>query len=169
MKRVFSTLALAMLATVASTGGPALAQEKEDQGPPSYETATVTFALTVVGQPPPGATFFGYIGFEPFPVRLSDPDGDGVFTGSFDGFIRGDTQPFFLVRGTGTSPSQIFGEVPGEPNAVLEDFGTLTIDQDTTLAACVSFGQAPGGGAPVVTTGAGGPDPAVHRGCAAGS
>ena len=119
----------------------------------------MTFALTVVGEPPPEATFFGFIGFEPFGIRLTDPDGDGVLTGSFDRFPRGDTQPFSVVQGTGTRPSVVFGEAPGDPVTVIQDFGLVTINQDTTLPASVSFGQAAvGGDDPGSLPGTSGPD-----------
>ncbi|QIN77650.1 hypothetical protein GBA65_03040 [Rubrobacter marinus] len=135
------SLALAISALVAvtliSAAGTASAQE--DQEPPPVETVTVTFELTVVGQPPPNATFWGFLTFEPFGIRLTDPDGDGVYTGGFRNFPRGDAQPFWFVQGTGTRFSQVSGERPGEPVSILRDLGVRTIDADTTLSAVVSF------------------------------
>jgi len=129
-------------ATLMATATSALAQE--DREPLRGPTATVTFVLTVVGQPPPQATFWGYLTFEPFGIRLTDPDGDGVFTGSFANFPQGDAQPFWIVQGTGTRFSQVYGEQAGEPTTILRSFGVLTIDRDTTLPAIVSFSQQPG-------------------------
>jgi Ca2+-binding RTX toxin-like protein len=144
LRYVFLVLAVAVLmaTTLIATVGSAFAQE--DQEPPPGETVTVTFELTVVGQPPPNATFWGYLTFEPFGIRLTDPDGDGVYTRSFDIFPKGDTQPFWIVQGTGTRFSQVSGEQPGEPLTLIKDFGVLTIDQDTTLSASVSFSQEAG-------------------------
>lgn len=57
-------------------------------GPPpdDVEMVTVTFELTVEGKPPADATFFGAIGGGGAPryVPLTDPDSDGVYTGSED-------------------------------------------------------------------------------------
>jgi len=126
-------MAGALIATV----GSALAQE--DPEPPPGPTVTVTFVLAVAGQPPPEAPFWGYLTFEPFGIRLTDPDGDGVYTGSFANFPQGDAQPFWIVQGTRTQFSQVFGEQAGEPITLLKDFGMLTISQDTTLPVAVSF------------------------------
>jgi Ca2+-binding RTX toxin-like protein len=115
------------------------ASAQEDPEPPPGPTVTVTFVLAVVGQPPPEATFWAYLTFEPFGIRLTDPDGDGVYTNTFTNFPQGDAQPFWMVQGTGTRFSQVFGEQAGEPITILRDFGVLTMDRDTTLSADVSF------------------------------
>lgn len=139
MRHIFSVLAVAVLMAGAliATVGSALAQE--DPEPPPGPTVTVTFVLAVAGEPPPEATFWGYLTFEPFGIRLTDPEGDGVYTGSFANFPQGDAQPFWIVQGTGTRFSNVFGEQAGDPIAILKDFGVLTIDQDTTLPVAVSF------------------------------
>lgn len=128
---------------------PALAHAQTIEGDPtdaspnpSWDTAvTVTFQLTVEGEPPEDATFFGYLGYEPAPLRLTDPDGDGVYTGSTPRSLvpAGDTQPALIVQGTGTRESQVVGPSPGEPIHVLKNFGEVTFEEDTTLPAVASF------------------------------
>jgi hypothetical protein len=137
LRYVFSILTVAALTatTLAVAVGSASAQEDPD--PPPGETVTVTFILAVQAQPPPDATFWGYLTYEPFGTRLTDPDGDGVYTGTFNAFPKGDTQPFWIVQGTGTRFSQVSGVQPGEPITLLKDFGVLTTDQDTILPALV--------------------------------
>lgn len=138
-RRVFSALAAPVLVAVALIAAVGTASAQEDQEPPPGETVTVTFQLAVVGQPPPNATFWAYLTFEPFGIRLTDPDGDGVYTGSFANFPQGDAQPFWIVRGTGTRFGRVYGEQAGEPAIILEDLGVRKIDADTTLYAVVSF------------------------------
>ena len=58
-------------------------------GPPPDPTAgtsaTFDFELTVKGEPPAGAAFFGVVPAEGcISVLLADPDGDGVYTGSLE-------------------------------------------------------------------------------------
>jgi LPXTG-motif cell wall-anchored protein len=113
-------------------------------GPGNREdTVTATFELTLEGTPPEDATFFGYLGYEPAPFQLTDPDGDGVYTGSTppDLILAGDTQPALIVQGTGTRESQVVGTSPGEPISTIEDFGEVTFEEDTMLKASVSFGS----------------------------
>jgi Ca2+-binding RTX toxin-like protein len=139
LRHIFSVLAVAVLMADAliATVGSALAQE--DPQPPPGPTVTVTFVLAVAGQPPPEATFWGYLTFEPFGIRLTESDGDEIYTGSFANFPQGDAQPFWIVQGTGTRFSQVFGEQAGEPITLLKDFGVWTISQDTTLPVAISF------------------------------
>jgi hypothetical protein len=108
---------------------------------PVEETVAVEFELTVEGKPPADATFFGYLGYEPAPFQLTDPDGDGVYTGSTppDLVPAGDTQPASIVQGTGTRESQVVGTSPGDPISTIEDFGEVTFEEDTTLSASISF------------------------------
>jgi hypothetical protein len=124
-------------------GGPPLIDvyTVEPEGGPGEETVTVAYELTVAGEPPADATFFGYLGYEPAPVRLSDPDGDGAYTGRTPrGLVPfGDTQPALIVQGTGTQESQVVGTSPGEPITTIKDFGEVTFEEDTTLRASVSF------------------------------
>ncbi len=121
---------------------------RPDDDPGNGEvTVTATFELTVEGTPPEDATFFGYLGYEPAPFQLTDPDGDGIYTGSTspDLIPAGDTQPALIVQGTGTRESQVVGTSPGEPTSTIKDFGEVTFEEDTTLRASVSFES--GGGA----------------------
>lgn len=142
---VLQVLMLAMLLAI-----PALAQEENTKGEPANgppsglspdRTVTLSFELVVEGTPPEDATFFGYLGYEPAPFQLTDPDGDGVYTGSTppDLIPAGDTQPALIVQGTGTRESQVVGPSPGEPISTIEDFGEVTFEEDTTLRASVSF------------------------------
>jgi hypothetical protein len=107
---------------------------------------TVTFELSVEGLPPADATFFGLLGYEPIPFRLTDPDGDGVYTASTPpDLVAGvDIQPAQIVQGTGTRPSTLGPDFPGEPVSVIRDFGPVTINRDTTLSASVSFADGSG-------------------------
>ncbi len=54
------------------------------------------------------------------------------------------------MQGTGTRWDYAVGQSPGEPSRVLEDFGEVTFEEDTTLSASVSFdeGQVGSGGFP---------------------
>lgn len=113
--------------------------EPADGPPPGEEFATLTFELAVEGTPPADATFFGYLGQEPTPFRLTDPDGDGLYTASTpEGLIpAGDVQPARIVQGTQEDAS--VGTIPGEPIRTIRDFGEVTFEEDTTLSASVSF------------------------------
>ena len=112
------------------------------------DTVTATFELTVEGTPPEDATFFGYLGYEPASFQLTDPDGDGLYTGSTPPTLipAGDTQPALIVQGTGTRESQVVGTSPGEPISTIRDFGEVTFEDDTTLRASVSFESDGGSG-----------------------
>lgn len=121
------------------------------------EPATLTFELTVEGEPPANATFFGFVGFEDGPgeyVPLDDPDGDGLYAGSTtleDRFRPGPrpvppgTEPkayaVRIVRGTGTSPES--SNFPGDPISAIKDFGVVLIEAENTFSAGVSFGGEP--------------------------
>ncbi len=117
---------------------PVLAQEEEE--------VTVSFDLTVTGTPPEDATFFAVGLFDPRvadaqeEVQLVDPDGDGVYTDSFT-TLAGEYD-IAIVQGTGTQEcDETFGGVcPGDPTRTIRDFGTLSITEDTTLSASVTFG-----------------------------
>ena len=132
------------------------------------EAATLSFELAVEGEPPADATFFGNIqtgeGGPGIFVPLTDPDGDGVYTGTTtipDRFPPGlrplppDAQPLAfpvrIVQGTGTNPNAE-GEIPGEPTVVLQDFGVVPMQESNAFPASISFGSSPeeheDGGAP---------------------
>jgi hypothetical protein len=125
-------------------------QPAEDPSP--SEIATLAFELSVEGEPPTDATFFGAVrGEGPRYVPLADEDGDGLYTGSttvsrFPPGMRPlppDAEPVSLpaqmIQGTGTQGPDESGPLrPGEPTRVIEDFGPVRIE-DKTLSASVSF------------------------------
>ncbi len=112
-------------------------------GPSPDRTATLSFELTVEGEPPADATFFGSIPAEGcISAPLTDPDGDGVYTGSADvprfppGPVPPDAEPVSLpvqmVQANG-------GAGPCNPTRVIKDFGLVKIDGDKTFEASVDF------------------------------
>jgi hypothetical protein len=128
-------------------GGPVLLNVTRVEPIEGTGPFSVTFELAVQGTPPANATFFGLFGYEGgVPVRLTDPDGDGVYTGSTPpGLIPDVTvQPALIVQGTGTRESINLGTYPGDPIRVIKDFGPVTINQNTTLSTSVSFADGPG-------------------------
>ena len=152
-------------------------------GPSPSDEATLSFELTVEGDPPADATFFGFIPAEGgMSVRLTDPDSDGLYTGSMivDKYGPGPrpvppgTEPVSLpvqiVQGTGTIGSD--GTHPGEPIRVIKDFGSVKMDGDKTFSASVSFGTTPGeettGGA-AEPTGDNGEMSGANRGSSSGT
>ena len=129
-------------------------EEPSDTGEPGA-AATLSFELTVEGEPPADATFFGNIqtgeGGPGIFVPLTDGDGDGVYTGSTtirDRFPPGlrplppDAEPLAfpvrIVQGTGTNPDAE-GEMPGEPITVLEDFGAEPLQEENTYSTSFLF------------------------------
>lgn len=132
----------------------------EDGGPPpgpptGEEFATLSFELAIECEPPPYATFLGFTSLESvMTTPLSDPDGDGLYTGSMtvNRFPPGprpvppgvepiSLSPVRIVQGppTGTGPL-------GPEFRVIEDFGTVKLDEDKTLEASVSFCEDGGSG-----------------------
>jgi hypothetical protein len=119
--------------------------------PSPGETATLAVELSVEGDPPTDATFFGAVrGEGPRYVPLADED-DGLYTGSttisrFSPRMRPvpqDAEPVSLpvqvIQGTGTQGTDESGPPhPGEPTRVTEDFGPVLIE-GKTLSASVSF------------------------------
>ena len=140
VKGIIAALLLALATALAAYhASPARAQEEEAQPPPD-DTATLSFELTVKGDPPEGTTFLGFIPAEGgIRVPLADPDGDGVYTGSttLDRFGPGprpvppDTEPVSL-------PVQVAQESGGTIE-VIRDFGVVPLDGDKTFAARVNF------------------------------
>lgn len=119
--------------------------ELADGGP--GETVTLTFELTVEGEPPADATFLGTIRAEGLgTVPLTDPDGDGVYVGSRElskyppGLrpLPPDAEPVSLpvqiVQGPATRNTAL-----GPEFRVIKDFGEVKLDGDKTLAASISF------------------------------
>ena len=131
---------------------------KPVEDPPPGETATLTFELSIEGEPPSDATFFGTVRGEGLRyVPLTDEDGNGLYTGNttVSGFPPGtrplppDAEPVSLpaqvVQGSGTQGPDESGSLsPGEPTSVIEDFGPVRIE-DQTLSANVSFEEDQGG------------------------
>lgn len=122
------------------------------EDPSPGETVTLAFELSVGGEPPPDATFFGAVRGEGIRyVPLTDEDDDGLYTGSttVSRFPPGtrplppDAEPVSLpvqmVQGTGTQgPDESGSSHPGEPIRVIEDFGPVRVE-DKTLSANVAF------------------------------
>ena len=116
----------------------------EDEDPSPSDKATLSFELTVYGDPPAGANFYGNVGTgEGGPglyVPLTDPDEDRVYTGTttVDRFGPGPrpvppgTEPVSL-------PVEILQEINPEVDGVIKDFGTVKLDEDKTFEASVSF------------------------------
>lgn len=113
--------------------------------PPGEDTVTLSFELTVKGTPPEGARFFGSAVGEGGPgVPLTDPDDDGIFTGSvtvprFPPGLRPvppGTPPVALSVRIVQVEQGPFG--PGEPS-VIKDFGVVPLDGDKSFKAKVNF------------------------------
>lgn len=101
---------------------------------------TLSFELAVEGQPPADATFWGQYLVEGATVQLTDPDGDGVYTGSMSGGQPAAGAGFRIVQGTGMQQTMT-GMYPGEPSTIIKDFGAPTVEDDTTFSATVSFDE----------------------------
>ena len=127
------------LRTLVATEYPVLDVSRVE--PADGEAVAVTFELTVEGEPPEDATFFGSLGHEPAYFPLADPDGDGLHSATSPAGLvsAGDVQPARIIQGTGTRESRVVGLVPGEPVGTIKDFGEVRFDEDTTLSAEVSF------------------------------
>lgn len=133
-------------------GGPPLVevtQVEPIEEPDDYKV-TLNFELAVEGQPPAGTSFFGFIPAEGgIFAQLTDPDGDGLYTGSTDvpqyapgprpvpEGVEPVTLPVQIVRATETK----YG-VPLYPT-VIKDFGEVLMDEDKTFSASISFGDTP--------------------------
>ena len=112
----------------------------DDNDPPAVnDKATLAFELTVDGDPPADAAFYGKVrtgeGGPGLYVPLTDPDKDRVYTGSttVDRFGPG---PRPVPEGTEpvSLPVQIVHD-----SEVIKDFGTVKLDGDKTFEASVSF------------------------------
>ena len=135
----------------------------DDNDPPAVnDKATLAFELTVDGDPPADAAFYGNVrtgeGGPGLYVPLTDPDKDRVYTGSttVDRFGPG---PRPVPEGTEpvSLPVQIVHD-----SEVIKDFGTVKLDGDKTFEASVSF---PVDDCPIISPtpeqcgdGSGGPD-----------
>ena len=130
MKRMLSMFAALLL--LALTSVPTQAQAGR---------VTLSFSITVTGAPCANATFFAIVGVpdsEFFGIELTDPDGDGVYTGTTQ-VAPGDPYGIVLVQGTGTIDSPTSDNpFPGLPITVLRDFGAVTPTADQSFAATVN-------------------------------
>jgi hypothetical protein len=141
---------IVMLTVLLTIAAPAVAQERAQEGepaetspaetPPAVDTVTLSFEVTVKGEPPEGTTLLGFIPAEGgIRVPLTDPDGDGIYTGSttLDRFGPGprpvppNTEPVSL-------PVQIVQESGGNIE-VIRDFGEVPLTGDRTFKARASF------------------------------
>ena len=130
--------------------------------PPGEEFVTLSFELAVECEPPADATFLGFTTLESLMLApLSDPDGDGLYTGSLtvNKFPPGPRPVPPGVEPISLSPVRIVQGPPtgigplGPEFRVIEDFGTVKLDGDKTFEASVSFcdgGSGNGGGSGTV-------------------
>ncbi|MDP8971665.1 MAG: hypothetical protein M3N45_00495 [Actinomycetota bacterium] len=108
-------------------------------GPAPDRSATFDFELTVKGQPPAATRFFGAVPAEGcISVPLTDPDGDGLYTGSLD-VPRFPPGPFPPEGAEPVSlPVQIVqanaGAGPCNPTRMIRDFGVVPANDDTFKA-----------------------------------
>ena len=128
---------------------PALAQQEPaslDQYSDDRNRVTLGFELAVEGPPPEGTTFFGFVPAEGgISTQLTDPDGDGLYTGSMDvpqyppgprpvpEGIDPVTLPVQIVQATETRNG-----FPLYPD-VIKDFGQVLMNEDKTFSASISF------------------------------
>ncbi|CAN5622896.1 hypothetical protein BH24ACT22_BH24ACT22_18800 [soil metagenome] len=123
------------------------------------ERVTLSFELAVGGQPPAGTSFFGYVPAEGgISTPLTDPDGDGLYTGSMDvpqyppgprpvpEDVDPVTLPVQIVRTTETKDG-----FPLNP-VTIKDFGDILMDEDKTFSASISFRNFPDPDKPGPTT-----------------
>lgn len=150
------------LALIAVTyAAPVLAQSEAGRGggppgpPPGEEFVTLSFELTVECEPPANAIFLGLTGGEGLSTTpLTDPDGDGLYTGTMTvpkfgpgprpvppGIEPITLSPVRIVQGPPTGVSAL-----GPQYRVIKDFGGVKLDEDRTLEASVSFCEDGDGG-----------------------
>ncbi len=115
------------------------------------ETATLTFELAVEC-PPADAEFLGFTALESLVTTpLTDPDGDGLYTGSQKvprfppgpRFVQQEPislSPVRIVQGSATGATAL-----GPQFRLIKDFGSVKLDGDKTLTASVSFCDNGGG------------------------
>lgn len=141
-------MVLFVVAVTLSLAFPALAQpidgDEETTGAETTQPVPVTldFELTVEGRPPADATFFGQVGSGMRDVRerLTDPDGDGVYTGSVK-YAPGERDGVAVLQGKGLSYQADGSVSPGDPETVIRDFGRTAIKGDRAFSATASFGD----------------------------
>jgi hypothetical protein len=134
-------------------------------GPPVNDKATLSYELTVDGDPPAGTAFYGQVhtgeGGSGQYVPLTDPDEDRVYTGStiVDRFGPG-PRPVPPSVEPVSLPVRIVQESDGNIE-VIKDFGTVKLDGDKTFSASVSF---PVDDCPIIS-----PTPELCNGSSGGS
>ena len=117
----------------------------DDEDPPAVnDKATLSFELAVEGEPPASVAFYGNVktgeGGPGLYVALTDPDDDGVYTGSktVDRFGPG-PRPVPPSVEPVSLPVQIVQGTDGEAYSSIKDFGTVKLDGDKAFEASVSF------------------------------
>ena len=137
--------------SLAQSGG----EETTGSGTTQPVPVTLDFELVVEGRPPADATFFGQVGLGMQEVReqLTDPDGDGVYTGSVE-YTPGERDGVLILQGKGVRYGDDGSTSPGDPETVIRDFGRTAVSGDRTFAATASFGdEGVASGGPVSATG----------------
>ncbi len=111
--------------------------------PPVNDKATLSYELTVDGDPPAGTAFYGQVhtgeGGPGQYLPLTDPDEDRVYTGStiLDRFGPG-PRPVPPSVEPVSLPVRIVQESDSNTE-VIKDFGTVKLDGDKTFSVSVSF------------------------------
>ena len=141
-------LVLFVAAVTLSLAFPAVAQPVDGEETTGSEATqpepvTLDFELTVEGRPPADATFFGQVGsgMRDVKERLTDSDGDGVYTGSVE-YAPGERDGVAVLQGRGVSYRADGSVSPGDPETVIRNFGRTAIKGDRTFSATASFGDA---------------------------
>ena len=139
-------LLLLVVAVTLSLAAPALVQPDAGETTRAETTqpvpVTLDFELTVEGRPPADATFFGQVGSGMRDVRerLTDPDGDGVYTGSVE-YTPSRSPGVVILQGKGVRYDDDGSASPGAPESVIRDFGRTDVEVDRTFSATASFGD----------------------------
>ena len=114
-------------------------REAAREGATQADKATLSFELTVEGDPPTATAFYGHVhtgeGGPGLYVPLTDPDKDRLYTGStsVDRFGPG-PRPV----PPGVEPVSLPVRIV-QDSEVIKDFGTVKLDGDKTFSASVSF------------------------------
>ena len=129
-------------------------REAARDGATQNDKATLSFELTVDGDPPPAdAAFYGHVhtgeGGPGLYVPLTDPDKDGLYTGSttVDRFGPG-PRPV----PPGVEPVSLPVRIV-QDSELIKDFGTVKLDGDKTFSASISFDDEEPNPEEVLTTG----------------
>ncbi len=113
-----------------------------------YVMVTLNFELTVSGEPPAGTRFIGQFGL-PFSewlggVDLTDPDGDGVYTGTAESPVHPDGETAYAFVRT-TSPTGIGRDENAEgffpDDYETNGFEVAALEDGATVRASVTFGD----------------------------